>query len=48
MEKGFTLTEVIILFVIFITVAILVVPLSVDDAITKNSTSKWKRVQSSL
>lgn len=48
MEKGFTLTEVIILFVIFITVAILVVPLSIDDAITKNSTSKWKRVQSSL
>ena len=48
MEKGFTLTEVIILFVIFLTVAILIVPLSVDDAIIKNNTSKWKRVQSSL
>jgi len=46
MEKGFTLVEVTILFVIFITVAVLVIPLSVDDAVTAKNTEKWHRVQS--
>ncbi|MCD8378235.1 MAG: type II secretion system GspH family protein [Candidatus Gastranaerophilales bacterium] len=46
MEKGFTLVEVIILFVIFITVALLVIPLSVDDAVITKNTAKWQHVQS--
>lgn len=46
MEKGFTLVEVIILFVIFLTVAVLVIPLSVDDAVTAKNTAKWQHVQS--
>ena len=46
LKDGFTLVEVVILFVIFLTVAILVIPLSVDDAITAKHISKWKHVQS--
>ena len=46
MEKGFTLVEVIILFVIFLTVAVLVIPLSVEDTITAKNTAKWQHVQS--
>ena len=42
MEKGFTLIEVVILFVIFLTVAALVIPLSVDDALTTKNITKWK------
>lgn len=46
MKDGFTLTEVIILFIIFLTVAVLVIPLSVDDAMTVKNVHKWKSVQS--
>lgn len=46
MEKGYTLTEVIILFVIFITVAILFIPLTVDEAIVSKNSKKWQMVQS--
>ena len=48
LKDGFTLVEVIILFVIFITVAVLVVPLAVDDAVTAKNTAEWQRVQSSF
>lgn len=48
LKDGFTLVEVIILFVIFLTVAILIVPLSIDDAITAKYNVKWQRVQSSF
>lgn len=46
LKDGFTLVEVVILFVIFLTVAILIIPLSVDDAITAKYNAKWQRVQS--
>lgn len=46
MKKGFTLTEVVILFVIFLTVAVLVIPLSVEDAVTAKNITRWKHVQS--
>lgn len=42
---GFTLTEVIILLVIFMTVAVLVIPLSVEDAVTTKNVTKWRHVQ---
>ena len=45
MKKGFTLIEVSILFVIFIIVAFLVAPMSLDDTIQANNTSKWRSVQ---
>ena len=45
-EYGFTLTEVIILFVIFMTVAILIIPLSVEDAVTTKNKARWQHVQS--
>lgn len=45
MKDGFTLIEVIILFIIFITVAILIVPLSVDDVILAKNVEKWKQSQ---
>lgn len=46
LTDGFTLVEVVILFVIFLTVAVLVIPLSIDDAVTAKNTAKWKHVQS--
>lgn len=46
MKKAFTLVEVIILLVIFIMVALLVIPLSIDDTIQAKHISKWKQVQS--
>ena len=46
MKKGFTIIEVSILFVIFMIVAILVAPLSLDDTIQAKNTSRWKNVQS--
>ncbi len=46
MKKGFTLVEVSILFVIFLIVAFLVIPLSLDDTIQAKNTSRWRRVQS--
>ena len=48
LKDGFTLVEVVVLFVIFITVAILVIPLSIDDATKAKHVSKWKHVQSGL
>lgn len=45
MKKGFTIVEVSILFVIFLIVAFLVAPLSIDDTIQAKNTSRWKNVQ---
>ena len=45
-NRGFTLIEVSILFVIFLIVAFLVAPLSMDDTLQANFTSRWKNVQS--
>lgn len=45
MKDGFTLIEVSILFIIFIIVAILIVPLSVDDVILSKNIDKWKQSQ---
>ena len=45
-KRGFTLVEVSILFVIFLIVAFLVAPLSMDDTVQANFTSRWKNVQS--
>lgn len=46
MKNAFTLVEVIILLVIFIMVALLVIPLSIDDTIQARNISKWKQVHS--
>lgn len=46
MKKGFTIIEVSILFVIFMIVAILVAPLSLDDTVQARNTSRWRNVQS--
>lgn len=45
MKKGFTIIEVSILFVIFLIVAFLVAPLSLDDTMQARHTSRWKNVQ---
>lgn len=45
MKKGFTIVEVSILFVIFLIVAFLVAPLSLDDTRQAKNTSKWRTVQ---
>lgn len=45
-KKGFTLIEVSILFVIFLIVAFLVAPLSLDDTRQAKNTSSWRSVQS--
>lgn len=45
-KNGFTIIEVSILFVIFLIVAFLVAPLSLDDTRQAKNTSKWRRVQS--
>lgn len=45
-KYGFTIVEVSILFVIFLIVAFLVAPLSVDDTRQAKNTSKWRSVQS--
>ena len=46
MKKGFTIVEVTILFTIFIIVALLIAPLSLDDTRQVKNTSRWKSVQS--
>lgn len=46
MKKGFTIVEVSILFVIFLIVAFLVAPLSLDDTMQAKNTSRWRNVQS--
>lgn len=45
MKKGFTIVEVSILFVIFLIVALLVAPMSLDDTIQAKNTSRWRSVQ---
>ena len=45
MNKGFTIVEVSILFVIFLIVAFLVAPLSLDDTLQAKNISRWKSVQ---
>ena len=45
MKKGFTIIEVSILFVIFLIVAFLVAPLSLDDTMQAKNTSIWRSVQ---
>ena len=45
MKKGFTIVEVSILFVIFLIVACLVAPLSLDDTAQAKNISRWKNVQ---
>ena len=45
MKKGFTIVEVSILFVIFLIVAFLVAPLSLNDTLQAKNTSKWRYVQ---
>jgi len=44
-KYGFTIVEVSILFVIFLIVAFLVAPLSMDDTRQAKNTSKWRGVQ---
>ncbi len=46
MKNGFTIIEVSILFVIFLIVAFLVAPLSLDDTMQAKNASKWRNVQS--
>ena len=45
-KKAFTIVEVSILFVIFLIVAFLVAPLSLDDTRQANNTHRWQNVQS--
>ena len=45
-KKGFTIVEVSILFIIFLIVAFLVAPLSMDDTRQAKNTSRWRSVQS--
>ena len=44
-KKGFTIVEVSILFVIFLIVAFLVAPLSLDNSKQENDISRWRGVQ---
>ena len=46
MKKAFTIVEVSILFVIFLIVAFLVAPLSLDDSLQAKNASRWRSVQS--
>ncbi|MBQ7764529.1 hypothetical protein IJ384_04065 [bacterium] len=45
MKKGFTIVEVSILLVIFLIVAFLVAPLSLDDTTQAKNISRWRNVQ---
>ncbi len=45
-KSGFTIVEVSILFVIFLIVAFLVAPLSLDDTMQAKNASRWRNVQS--
>lgn len=46
MKKGFTIVEVSILFVIFLIVAFLVAPLSLDETLQAKNVSRWRQMQS--
>ncbi len=49
LKNAFTIVEVSILFVIFLIVAFLVAPLSLnDDTLQANNTSRWKQVQANF
>jgi len=45
MKKAFTIVEVSILFIIFLIVAFLVAPLSLDDSLQAKNTSRWRNIQ---
>ena len=45
-KSAFTIVEVSILFIIFLIVAFLVAPLSLDDSMQHKNTSRWRSVQS--
>ena len=45
MKKAFTIVEVSILFIIFLIVAFLVAPLSLDDTLKAKNVSRWRTVQ---
>lgn len=45
MKRAFTIVEVSILFVIFLIVAFLVAPFSLDDSMQAKNTSRWRNVQ---
>ncbi len=44
-KSGFTIVEVSILFVIFLIVAFLVAPLSLNDSMQEKNESRWRKVQ---
>lgn len=44
-KKGFTIVEVSILFVIFLIVALLVAPMSLDESLLAKNSSRWSHVQ---
>ena len=46
LNGAFTIVEVSILFVIFLIVAFLVAPLSLDDTMQAKNASRWRKVQS--
>lgn len=46
MKRAFTIVEVSILFVIFLIVAFLVAPMSLDDNMQAKNISRWRNVQS--
>ena len=46
MKNAFTIVEVSILFVIFLIVAFLVAPLSLDDTLQAKNVTRWRGVQS--
>ena len=48
MKKGYTILEVSILLVIFIIVAFLVAPFTVDDTMQAKNISKWIAAQSNF
>ena len=45
LKNGFTIVEVSILFVIFLIVALLVAPLSLDETMQAKNASRWRKVQ---
>lgn len=45
LKRGFTIVEVSILFVIFLIVAFLVAPLSLDETMQAKNASRWRKVQ---
>ena len=45
MKKAFTIIEVSILLVIFVIVALLVAPISLDDTTQARNTSIWRTIQ---